>query len=129
MDFGPPAGPPRADAVLPMINLVFLLLIFFLMVATLAPRPPAPTEPPVVLEASRLEPDAVRIALGLDGVAVCEGVEGGASTTEIADCVPEDSAVAIHADRRAPAPALARLLRDLDAAGAARMWLVAEPSR
>lgn len=129
MDFGEPARGARAEAVLPMINLVFLLLIFFLMVATLAPRPPEPVEPPEVAEAARLESDSFRIALGVDGLAVFDGARGEAALAGLAAGLSRDAVIAIHADRRAPASALARLLGELDAMGATRVRLVAEPIR
>lgn len=129
MDFGELSRPRRAEAILPMINLVFLLLIFFLMAATLAPRPPEPVEPPEVAEAARLETDAVRIALGTDGVVAFDGARGEAALAGITAGLSADAVVAIHADRRAPATALARLLGELDAAGATRIRLVTEPLR
>lgn len=42
MDIAPPSPKPRAENITPMINVVFLLLIFFLMTAQIAP--PAPFE-------------------------------------------------------------------------------------
>jgi len=129
MDFGEPARPARAEAALPMINLVFLLLIFFLMVATLAPRPPEAVEPPEVVEAARLEPDVVRVALGTDGQVAFGDMRGETALADLTVGLSEDSVVAIHADRRAPASALARLLGELDRAGATRVLLVAEPAR
>ena len=129
MDFGESARPARVEAALPMINLVFLLLIFFLMVATLAPRPPEAVEPPEVVEAARLEPDVVRIALGTDGQVAFGEMRGEMALAGFMAGLSEDSVVAIHADRRAPASALARLLGELDASGAMRVLLVAEPAR
>ena len=129
MDFGEPARPARAEAALPMINLVFLLLIFFLMVATLAPRPPEAVEPPEVVEAARLEPDVIRIALGTDGQVAFGDMRGETTLTGFTAGISEDMVVAIHADRRAPASALARLLGELDGAGVARVLLIAEPAR
>ncbi|WP_322867174.1 biopolymer transporter ExbD [Aquicoccus sp. G2-2] len=52
MDIPRPVRRPRGEAILPMINVVFLLLIFFLMTAELAPPEPvavAPRKPSVVL--------------------------------------------------------------------------------
>ena len=129
MDFGEPSRPARVEAVLPMINLVFLLLIFFLMVATLAPPPPEAVEPPEVADVTPLEPDVVRIAMGADGVVAFDGARGEVALAGFTAALSEDAVVAIHADRRAPASALARLLGDLDAAGATRVRLVTESAR
>jgi periplasmic protein TonB len=46
MDFGSPPRRPRAESVVPMINVVFLLLVFFLMTATIAPPDPFASVPP-----------------------------------------------------------------------------------
>ncbi len=129
MDFGPPARPSRAEAVLPMINLVFLLLIFFLIAATLTPPPPEPVEPPEVPEAAAMEPGAVRLSLGADGVVVHDGARGDAALAGLGEALSGNAVVAIHADRRAPAASLARLLGDLEARGATAIRLVTAPVR
>jgi len=129
MDFGEPARPARAEAILPMINLVFLLLVFFLMVATLAPRPPEPVESPEVAEAARLETDSVRITLGADGLVAFDGARGDLALAGFTADLSADAVVAIHADRRSPATALARLLGELDGQGVTRIRLVTEPLR
>lgn len=46
MDFAPPKRRPRAESIVPMINVVFLLLIFFLMTAQIAPPDPFEVAPP-----------------------------------------------------------------------------------
>lgn len=129
MDFGEPERPARVEAAIPMINLVFLLLIFFLMVATLAPRPPEPVDPPKLVEAARLESDVIRISLRADGIVAFGGMRGDVALTGFKAGLLANSAVAIHADRRAPATALVGLVNELDAAGVARVLLVAESAR
>lgn len=46
MQFEMPAQRPRSESVVPMINIVFLLLIFFLMTAQIAPPAPFEVTPP-----------------------------------------------------------------------------------
>jgi biopolymer transport protein ExbD len=41
-----PPRKPRGESIIPMINVVFLLLIFFLLTAQIAPPTPFPIEPP-----------------------------------------------------------------------------------
>lgn len=41
-----PSRRPRGEAIIPMINVVFLLLIFFLLTAQIAPAPPFDLTPP-----------------------------------------------------------------------------------
>ena len=49
MNFAPPRNPRMAQdrAIVPMINVVFLLLVFFLMTASLTPPPPREITAPV----------------------------------------------------------------------------------
>ncbi|MEM9342045.1 MAG: biopolymer transporter ExbD [Pseudomonadota bacterium] len=47
MDIGEPPKRPRAESIVPMINVVFLLLIFFLMTAQISPPEPFELEVPV----------------------------------------------------------------------------------
>ncbi len=46
MEFPEPPRRPRAESILPMINVVFLLLIFFLMTSRLAQPDPVEVAPP-----------------------------------------------------------------------------------
>ena len=46
MDFAPPPRKPRAENIVPMINVVFLLLVFFLMTSRLAGPEPFAVTPP-----------------------------------------------------------------------------------
>ena len=41
-----PPRRPRGESIIPMINVVFLLLIFFLLTAQIAPSTPFPLTPP-----------------------------------------------------------------------------------
>lgn len=46
MNFSRPPKRPSAEPILPMINVVFLLLIFFLLASQIVPRAPFPLTPP-----------------------------------------------------------------------------------
>ncbi|QDY70200.1 biopolymer transporter ExbD [Qingshengfaniella alkalisoli] len=46
MQFSTPKPRPKAESIVPMINVVFLLLIFFLMTAQIAPPEPFEVTPP-----------------------------------------------------------------------------------
>ncbi|MGR3780611.1 MAG: ExbD/TolR family protein, partial [Albimonas sp.] len=59
-----PQPKPPVESVTPMINVVFLLLIFFLMTATIAPPAPFEVEPPQAEAepASTETPDTLHLA-------------------------------------------------------------------
>jgi biopolymer transport protein ExbD len=114
MDFRAPEPSRRPEAVLPMVNLVFLLLIFFLMVATIAPPRPVPVALPDAAEAEPAEAAERRVFLDAGGA-----VHG--------DAGPVTGLVTVHADREAPARRLAEVLRALGPEAEVR--LVVEAAR
>ncbi|WP_422050991.1 ExbD/TolR family protein [Shimia sp.] len=118
----------NAESIIPMINVVFLLLIFFLMSAEIAPPEPFQVAPP---SATLDTPASGELILFVDA----EGIVGfedvvGRNTEDLAaldaivqsylalcgapDC---DVIVRIRADQQAPAQAVARLLPKLAEAG------------
>ncbi len=110
------ASPPRrrADPIVPMINVAFLLLIFFLMVAVIAPPDPDAVEPPLVASAELLSAEAHTVTLGGDGAFLTIS--------------PEDLSgqiVVLRAEANLPAALVAGALRELAQAGAADIRLLA----
>lgn len=128
-----PSGPGgRPEAVLPMINLVFLLLIFFLIAATLAPPSPVAVEEPRASAEERLDPGTLRVALTAKGVLAFASIEGDAARAVLEGRLRTDAArkaIALHADGAAPARAVAQTVHDLAALGAGPIWLVVEDPR
>jgi biopolymer transport protein ExbD len=114
MDFRAPEPSRRPEAVLPMVNLVFLLLIFFLMVATIAPPRPVAVELPDAAEAEPAEASERQVFLDASGAAH-------------GDAGPASGPVTVHADRDAPARRLAEVLRTLGPEAEVR--LVVEAAR
>ena len=125
---------PAADTearILPLINIVFLLLVFFLLAGRLEPASPVPATPP---EAATEAPDRatpMRLHLGRDGALAIDG-----------EIVPRDGleawltertgpqglpAVRVIADAGAEASVLIGILDSLAAAGAAEALLVTRP--
>ncbi|MGR3760660.1 ExbD/TolR family protein [Roseobacteraceae bacterium NS-SX3] len=123
MDLTEPPRRPRGESIVPMINVVFLLLIFFLMTSRLAPPEPFEATPP---EAKlETEPDADRVLyIGAGGRMHFDGVEGDAAIARLAAAGGEASAVQLRASARLEAAVLARILRQLAAAGLSRAELV-----
>ena len=125
LDFSPPPRKRARESVVPMINVVFLLLIFFLMSAQIAPPDPVDVLPPVVRHADApLPEDARQVWLGRDGVLHHDGLTDAAAQARLAD---DPGPVSLRADAALPAADLARTLRLLAEAGLTEITLVATP--
>lgn len=120
MDFAPPIRPrPPRESVVPMINVVFLLLIFFLMTAQITAPDPVEVTPPTVAMADGAVPDGAAV--------LWLGPEGDLLTVDgtFPDLTALGVEVTLRADADAPAAALARALRDLGQGGVRSVTLVA----
>lgn len=130
--------PPRRQSrenILPMINVVFLLLIFFLLSAELAPPEPFPVTPP---DARTEDPTDGQLVLFMDqeGQLGFMGETGEdqsltafrAALAEFCDGAPCDETnrppVVLRADRAAPGAAVAALLPKLGEMGLRDVELV-----
>ena len=78
MDFADPPRKPKPEAIVPMINVVFLLLIFFLMTSQVAPPEPFDIETPTAMEDQAPMADPV-LYLDLSGRLHFDGAEGEAA--------------------------------------------------
>lgn len=118
----------QAEPLLPMIDVVFFLIIFFMMVSHFAdPEPFAVARPASTAE----EAVSAELALYLsaEGAVAMRGdqgvVEGDAAVAAlVARCGDACGPVLLHADMAAPAGAVAALLPKLAAAGLADIRLV-----
>ncbi len=120
----PPRRPAR-EPVLPMINVVFLLLVFFLMTAQIAPAPPFDLALPEVAMTDEAAPAPERVLwLGADGAMVHDGAQGPAALAVLA---LGEGPVLIRADAGLPAADLARLMRELSALGISDTRLSVQP--
>lgn len=110
-----PRRAPQDRAIVPMINVVFLLLIFFLMTASLSPPEPFPRDP-ALAEAMRAEAGAEALFVSAEGrLAYGDARDAGAL-----DAVAQrdrDEPLPLRADAAYPATDLARLLGELAARG------------
>lgn len=69
-------APPRSagdDALVPLINIVFLMLIFFLLAGTIAPTPPVAVDPPAADSRDPLRQESLEIAIDRDGAVYIAG--------------------------------------------------------
>ena len=110
-----------AEAIVPMINVVFLLLIFFLMTARIAPAPPFDLDLPRAEDGTRSASDRV-LYLSRDGMPALDGITGEAVWAVLA-AGPADASLALRADAGMPAAALAPVLARLSAMGIDRVAL------
>ncbi len=134
MELDQSAARRPGETILPMINVVFLLLIFFLISARLTPPEPFPVAPPVAAAEAPAE-SAFTLYLGADGgigyrdrtgidapVAALAADLGAHCTPACADGARPT--LSVRADAAAPAAALARLLPRLGGLGFAQVDLV-----
>ena len=131
----PPRRPPP-ESVVPMINVVFLLLIFFLMTAEIAPPEPFAVAPPVAESGDPADGPFV-LYLGPDGVAGFGDAEGDdaalaaldaemqayCAATDCSEAVPPPALI-LRADQGVPAARVAALLSRLGGLGFAAVQLV-----
>lgn len=124
MDFSSPRRRPNAlESSVPMINVVFLLLIFFLMSASIAPPEPFEVSVPTA-EAEPLErfgPDTFYVSA--NGDFAYGDARNEAAVSAVANH-PEDTVLTLRVDARWPAAQLAALLPKLTALGITSTQLV-----
>jgi len=119
----------RAEPLLPMIDVVFFLIVFFMMVSHFAaPEPFAVTAPVAGADAAVAGDGAIYVsAAGVVAVRGDGGVlEGEAAVAALAARCGGGAcgAVLVHADAAAPAAVVAGLLPRLAAAGLSDLRLV-----
>lgn len=106
-----------------MVNLAFLLLIFLLLSATLAPPAPFPVTPPVGGTGENVPPGPP-LLLSATGELAWGEVRGEAVFAALAAASPAPGPLVLRADRAADARGLARLLARLAALGRGEVALV-----
>jgi biopolymer transport protein ExbD len=124
MNFAPARKPRMAQdrAIVPMINVVFLLLVFFLMTASLTPPPPMEITAPTA-EKPRTDPQPGTLFIDAGGMLAYGGALGDAALAALAADRPMGP-LPIHADASYPAADLARLLPQLAALGMTDIRLI-----
>ena len=127
MNLDAPQPKPPVESVTPMINGVFLLLIFFLMTATIAPPAPFEVEPPQAEAepASTETPDTLHLAA--DGRMAFGEARGEAALAAAAAAnlgAEQGAPLALRADAGMEAAALARVLSRLGERGVTRADIV-----
>ncbi|KIC41978.1 biopolymer transporter ExbD [Ruegeria sp. ANG-R] len=123
MDFSAPTRRPRSESIVPMINVVFLLLIFFLMTSNLARPEPFDVAPPSA--SLETEPEVERVLyVDKTGKTSFEGAEDAAALAAITAIADDEQAIQVRADGEVEARVLAGLLQKLALAGLSRVELI-----
>ncbi|SHE93566.1 outer membrane transport energization protein ExbD [Loktanella atrilutea] len=118
-DMPPRRTPP--ESIVPMINVVFLLLIFFLMTAQITPPEPVEVTPPVATMDDPSDGD-LTLFISADGTPAYDTAQGDAALAALFAAQP--AALTIKADAAVPASTVAALLPRLAAAGFDAITLV-----
>lgn len=123
MKFAPPRpGRTQQDrAIVPMINVVFLLLIFFLMTASLTPSAPFDIDL-ALAEGTPADQDPEALYIAADGQLGFGAARGEAVFAALA-AREADTPLGVWADAALPAAELAALLPRLAASGVADVRL------
>lgn len=122
MNLSPPTRRQPGESIVPMINVVFLLLIFFLMTAEIAPPEPLQVDPPVATSETPAEKDQM-LFIDVDGVLAYGDLKGDAVLTALAARDPA-LPLMIRADQALPAKTLAQFLPRLAQAGLSKVQLI-----
>jgi biopolymer transport protein ExbD len=112
---------PQGIDLSPLIDVVFILLIFFIVTTVFIKETGVEVEKPQAVTAQQLENDLILIAITADGQVVYDhnniGVEGVRSTVS-ALLLIQDRPVVVQADRQVTTDLLVRVMDEAKLAGA-----------
>ena len=122
---------PPGENIVPLINIVFLLLVFFLLAGTLAPRPPFEIEAIETRESPPAELTASALFVSASGRLFYRGRPTGlAELPGLVEAAHDaDEPFEIVLDRRLRAELLFPIVATLAEAGVARIRLLTERSQ
>lgn len=130
MEFNTPRVRRSEEPVLPLVNIVFLLLIFFMLAGSLVARDPVPAEPPRSSTEVQLSDRDLVIVLGADGALAVDDATVArsdlAAALEDALRIAPDRAVWLKADASTDSLDVIVLLEALQEAGLERVQLVTQ---
>lgn len=127
----PPSEDHRVEVtVVPMVNVVFLLLIFFMLVGRIAPNDEIEVSPPISLSGQTQRGEPVQIIVAADGRIVLDGKEldPGAFNNAIVEMLGKnpDKHYQLKADAAVEANLLIRIMEMLRQAGVRELTLFTE---
>lgn len=133
MNFQPPRPRNDDERILPLINVVFLLLIFFILAGRLTAADPFPVVPPSSATDGAVEADPVTVLVGTDGALALDGVpvEEDALLAGLRQRLADapGTPVRLKADGAAPATMIVRVMEKLREAGVERLRLLTVATR
>lgn len=124
----PDAEPVRRDSenVLPLVNIVFLLLIFFMLAGTLSKPEPFKLSPPQAAVEATITPGEMQLQLSKDGIF---GAENEVLTqVQLLEKLSEGkvTTVQLKADASLPSKRLMHVIRLLSSSGVVDLQIVTE---
>jgi len=128
MRLAPRPRRPADDGIVPLINIVFLLLIFFLIAGTIAPRPEIAVAYPETRVSPVTRPPADAVFVSAGGYISYRGAAVGPETltamiaADLPDLAGEHLPVVV--DRALPAKELSPVLNALTVAGVTKVRLI-----
>ena len=128
MRFASTPSKPGEERVLPLINVVFLLLIFFLLAGRLAATDPFPVEAPRSLGGERIGGHDLVVHVGADGSLAFNGTV--LSEARLRNAIAHRAShgtVRIKADGRVEARRVIAVMEILREAGVGRLELLTRP--
>ena len=128
MNFATPRRTRPRENVVPLINVVFLLLIFFVLAGTLRPPEPNQLQLPTTTSGNPTRMQHTLPVLALDAAGHVFRDGRSLSPSEIRSLRAPDG-LELRADRGVPARVLLPLLEALEEAGVARLELVTQRVR
>lgn len=131
MRFAPPRPKDDDERILPLINVVLLLLIFFMLAGRLAASDPFQIAPPHSLSEGPAAAQDIAVLVGADGRLALDGTVMDEATlaSVVADRLSTDPAAMLHlkADGRTEATRVIALLELLRDAGVGKLKLLTVP--
>ena len=129
MQFKSHSPRPTRENIVPMINVVFLLLIFFLITSTLAPRPDRQITRPTVGQTDPTHErasDPNYVFVPADGALIYLGHDNDAAWANLVANAP--SPIIIEADQALPASKLVGIIARLEQLRLGPVQMVIDPS-
>lgn len=131
MKIAPPVEESRTElSVVPLVNVVFLLLVFFMLVGQITSPEPLEVDPPVSEIGTEETPGTAKVLLTRDGRVAVDGVVLAEAdlTGRVADMLADRPATTfqIKADADTDAVRLIRIMERLRSGGVEKLTLLTE---
>ena len=131
MRFEPPRPRSDEERILPLVNVVFLLLIFFMIAGRLAATDPFQVSPPQSASEGQHEAQELLVLVGADGRLALDGevMDESAFSSAISDRLAsnESTRVRLKADGQAQTTQIIAVMELLRDAGVERLKLLTVP--